>query len=70
MKVIDADWTPKGNMLTLACRCDNVFKHPSWRRWAVCNKCGAKGDLIELKSMDAERSMDIRKEKSNESLET
>jgi len=62
VKVIDADWTPKGNMLTMACDCDNIFRHPSWKRWATCPQCGAKGDLIVLKSKDSEKVIDIRKE--------
>ena len=57
MKVVDGDWTPRGIILTMACECDNVFKHPTWRRWATCPKCGAKGDLIKLKSMDAEKAI-------------
>jgi len=60
VKVIDVDWTPKGNVLKLACDCGEIFSHPSWKRWAKCSKCGAKGDLIELKGEDEKRAVDVR----------
>lgn len=55
MKVVDGDWTPKGIILTIACECDEIFRHPTWKRWATCPKCGAKGDLIKLKSEDSKK---------------
>ena len=69
MQVIDGDWTPKGIILTMACDCGEVFRHPTWRRWATCPKCGYKGDLIKLKSEDSEKAWTPGKEK-NENMET
>lgn len=54
MKVIDGDWTPKGIVLTIACKCGELLKHPTWKRWVKCRKCGARGDLIQMKSEDSE----------------
>ena len=61
MRVIDADWSPKGNILVMDCNCGKRFRHPSWRKWATCPDCGEKGDLIYLKSKDAEDAIDLRK---------
>ena len=45
MKIIDATWTPKVNMLTIECACGHQWGHRSdrWRVW--CAKCGATESL-------------------------
>lgn len=43
MKIIDARWTPRVNMLLIECLCGNRFEHRS-DRWIVrCRRCGREG---------------------------
>lgn len=51
MIIIDVDWSPKVNILTIGCQCGNMFKHPANRKVIKCPKCGATEDCIKLKGM-------------------
>ncbi len=42
MDIVDAEWTPRVNMLIVRCQCRQLFKHPANRRVAICPSCGRK----------------------------
>jgi hypothetical protein len=51
MKIIDARWTPRVNILKIRCVCGHEFEHRAARRWVRCI-CGHQEDLLfgELRS--------------------
>lgn len=49
MKIVDAEWGPKRNMLFIECSCGRRFKQRSDRWHVVCPKCTPEGDLAVLR---------------------
>jgi len=50
MKIVDACWTPKVNILIVECPCGETIRHPS-NRWSVKCKCGNVGHLSVLRDI-------------------
>lgn len=48
MKIDDATWTTKVNMLLMSCDCGKQWYHRSDRWRAQCPRCKTWGDLQEL----------------------
>jgi len=49
MKIIDARWTPRINMLLIKCWCSYEFWHQSNRWRAKCGKCGSENNLGKIR---------------------
>lgn len=49
MEIVDAEWTPKVNMLVIECSCGKTFKHRADRWRPKCPECGATGHLTQLR---------------------
>jgi hypothetical protein len=47
-EVVDAKWTPTGNVLTIVCVCGTAHVHPAAKRWLKC-QCGRTTDVLMLK---------------------
>jgi len=50
MKIINAEWTPKVNMLVIKCKCNNKFYHKADRIKIKCPKCGKIGNCFDVKN--------------------
>lgn len=49
MKIIDAEWTPRCNLLVIRCGCGVRFRHRA-DRWRVqCPFCERRGHLRDLR---------------------
>ena len=57
MKIVDARWTPRVNMLVIVCDCGHEFEHRA-DRWRVRCPCGRQGHLAVLR--DNIKPEDIR----------
>jgi len=49
MKIIDAYWTPKINILTIQCSCGTLFKSRADRIRVICPKCDKVGNMFRIK---------------------
>ena len=54
MTIIDAVWTPSGNLLALLCACGMSHWHATNRWRAVCPACGARTSLHAIREKFAE----------------
>ena len=50
MKIVDACWTAKVNMLVVLCNCYRKFEHPANRRKVNCPGCGRQEQLEDLRN--------------------
>lgn len=50
MKIVDAYWTPRANILTIHCNCGSRFKHPANRIMAECPECRSRVNTVLLKN--------------------
>lgn len=51
MKIIDARWTPRVNMLMIECNCGNRFEHRA-DRWIVkCMNCMRQDHLQRMRTL-------------------
>ena len=48
MMITKAKWTPKANILTIACDCGRSFEHRADRRTVRC-RCGKIEDLFQIR---------------------
>ena len=50
MKLISARWTPRINLLQIACVCGEIIEHPS-NRWSVyCPHCKRRAHLGDIRA--------------------
>ncbi len=59
MIIIDADWTPRYNLLTIACSCGCRFQHRADRWKVTCPDCKRSENLAAI------RERIIKEEMSN-----
>lgn len=50
MKIINAKWTPKFNLLKIKCDCGEIFWQRADRKRMICPECDKIGDCMKLKS--------------------
>ncbi len=50
MKIINAIWTPRVNMLSIECSCGKLFKHRADKWKPRCPECGSCGHLSQLRA--------------------
>lgn len=49
IRILDAYWTPRVNILAIECGCGKRSRHPANIRWFRC-KCGNRVDTLKLKA--------------------
>ncbi len=49
MRIVEAKWTPRVNVLTIECECGKLFDHRTDRWRAKCPKCGTVQDLGDIR---------------------
>ena len=49
MRLLDAVWTPKVNMLLLLCDCGKHLYHRADRWQVVCPRCKAKAHIADIR---------------------
>lgn len=50
MKIVDAEWAPKVNLLHILCdKCQKIFKHRCDRWTVYCTHCGASGCMQKMR---------------------
>jgi hypothetical protein len=58
MKIVDARWTKKINMLVILCACNKTFEHRA-DRWAVkCPTCSRVAHLHDLREQYSDKGND------------
>lgn len=62
LRIIEAVWTPKANLLVIMCDCGNTFQHPT-DRWTVrCPKCNSSVNVALLRDEYARDNRPTKKE--------
>jgi hypothetical protein len=49
MKIINARWTERVNILIISCFCGKTFEHPANRQWMRCPSCRRGKNLHDLR---------------------
>ena len=49
MRIVDAYWTPKVNMIVVLCDCGHRRECPTNRKVWWCNHCNRRIDVMKLK---------------------
>ncbi len=65
MKIINAKWTPKVNMLLIKCDCGNKFWQRADRMKVYCSKCFKVGNNFDIKNKGVYFERNIKNVKTN-----
>jgi len=52
MKIIDAKWTPKVNLLKIKCSCGEEFWHRADRWTLQCPRCGQREGIVAVRQRE------------------
>lgn len=52
MTIVDARWTPVGNVLKIRCGCGRVFGHRADRWWAHCPECDTREHMQAIRERE------------------
>jgi uncharacterized OB-fold protein len=50
MNIVNAIWTPQGNILIIKCACGKTFTHPADKTVVICPHCKKQGNMKVVKN--------------------